>query len=515
MERECHAFVAACEKCGGTRSQATISIPIGSAPTPNRPFEVIHVDHKGELPECDGYKHVLVAVCALTKFTLYSPTRSTTAEETLDTLITHVFSIFGHPLVIIADNGGAFANRLMEASEQLYGYRMIHVMPHSPQANGLAEAAVKKLKLALDRHTKDYQGWKPLIPAIQSCVNQRLSRDTQIPFTSLFGYPPPSLAALEQPYLLPSSSPEERSIQELGFKMRRMHLRLTRELDDLKDAETRLVPPVKPLRTVTPGDRIWLKYSDLEKARYIRKHGKGLAWRHAFTVLSVRPHAVLLDIPQDGSVPDVLPWQSLRKCSFAAPFFHDPELPLPDVDEHALPLMPEAQLPTKPLATAGPVDNGATLPIDDDPDGWHTWNSNALYDVESIVGAEPSGRGWKVHVKWVGYPSVTIERLSSIVARVSDPRLLQEIEDQKAKYREQYSTMPLNDQPSDPKQVIQRPAPTRVQPGRSSRIQSVFILAADEYGEAPDLLGYACSTIRINSGKCVQAIRQLEDVPWQ
>jgi hypothetical protein len=90
-------------------------VPIGSAPTPTRPFEVIHLDHKGELPECDGYKHVLTTVCALTKFTLYNPVKSTTASETLDALITHVFSIFGPPLVIVADNGSAFANKLMDA----------------------------------------------------------------------------------------------------------------------------------------------------------------------------------------------------------------------------------------------------------------------------------------------------------------------------------------------------------------------------------------------------------------
>jgi hypothetical protein len=82
---------------------------------------------------------------------------------------------------------------------------------------------------------------------------------------SLFGYPPPTLAALEQPYLLPPSSPEDRTIQELGQQMRRVHLRLTRELDDLKDAEARSAPPVKPSRTVSPGDKVWLKYSDLEK----------------------------------------------------------------------------------------------------------------------------------------------------------------------------------------------------------------------------------------------------------
>jgi len=510
MERECHSFAAACEKCGGTRSQATMVIPIGSAPTPTRPFEVIHLDHKGELPACDNYKHVLAVVCALTKFTLYIPVKTTTAAETLDALISNVFSLFGHPLVIIADNGGAFANRLLEASEQLYGYRMIHVMPHTPMANGLAEAAVKKLKIALDRHTgSDYNGWKALLPAIQSCVNQRLSRDTQVPFVSLFGYPPPTLAALEQPYLLPPSSPEDRTIQELGQQMRRVHLRLTRELDDLKDAETRLVVPVKPSRTVKPGDKIWLKYSDLEKSRYLRKHGKGLAWRHAFTVLAVKPHAVLLDIPADGSVPDVLPWQSLRKCSFAAPFFHDPDLLLPDVDEHAFPMIPETQIPAIDRVTLNPA-----LPVDTMPDEWHTWDETVLYEIESIVGAEQSGRGWKVQVKWEGHPTVTTERLSAILSRVTDSRILGEIESRKAEYLARYSGN-TPDGPTVPKIATIPSNPTRVQPSRLSRVQPTFLLAVLDNGTDCALFSHACSILHADSGKRTQSLRQLEDIPWE
>jgi len=507
MEKECHSFVAACEKCGSTRSQATMVVPVGSAPTPTRPFEVIHLDHKGELPECDGYKYVLVTVCALTKFTLYSPVKTTTASETLDALITYVFSIFGPPLVIVADNGSAFANKLMDASEQLYGYRMIHVMPHTPQANGLAEAAVKKLKIALDRHTSDYNGWKPLLPAIQHCVNQRLSRDTQVPFVSLFGYPPPTLAALEQPYLLPTASPEERTIREFGLRMRRMHLRLMRELDDLKDAETRLAPPTKPFRTVAPGDKIWLKYSDSEKARYIRKHGKGLAWRHVFTVLAVKPHAVLLDIPSDGSVPDVLPWQSLRKCSFAAPYFHDPELVLPDVDEHALPMTPEVEV-LAPPATGHTTTDPLALPVDDIPDEWHAWSEDRLYDVESIVSAEPSGNGWKLQVKWVGYPTITTERLSSIVGRVTDQRILDEIDLRKAEYRGRYDIAP----PPPTATTVMAAAPTRIQPTRTSRAQPIFLMSVDDGGSDSSLISYACSILCTASGKRTQSLYQLENV---
>ena len=125
--------------------------------------EVIHLDHKGALPLEGGHTHVLVVVCALTKFTLFIPVPDTKGETTFRALRDHVFSIFGYPLVMVADNGSAFANKLMKASERLYGYRVIHVMPHTPQANGLAEAAVKKLKLMLDRHTSGYKGWRSLV----------------------------------------------------------------------------------------------------------------------------------------------------------------------------------------------------------------------------------------------------------------------------------------------------------------------------------------------------------------
>ena len=66
--------------------------------------------------------------------------------------------------MIISNNGGSFHNRLMKATEELYGYRWVHVMPHTPQANGLAEAGVKKLKLIIDRHTDEYREWHRVVP---------------------------------------------------------------------------------------------------------------------------------------------------------------------------------------------------------------------------------------------------------------------------------------------------------------------------------------------------------------
>ena len=440
MERECHAFVAACHHCGGLRSQPVIGAAAGFAPTPSAPFEVVHLDHKGPLSMSNGYTFVLVAVCALTRFTLFIPVRDAKMKTTWDALISHVFSVFGFPLVLVSDNGRAFANKLLKASEELFGFRQIFVMPHTPQANGLAEAAVKKLKIMLDRHTLEYDGWHRLLPIFQIAVNHRAtSGHHERPFTALFAREPVTLAALEQPELLPAVTSEQRDVRAVASLMARLHQRLRQESDDIKRVAmtaSREAAPERPVRPVLKGDKVWLLYSDGARSRYIRKHGHGKPWRHPFTVLDVKPHAVLLEVPSDGSVPEVLPWQSLRKCSFSAPHFHDDEMPLPAVDDNgfmrtACPGAPQesAELPA-PAALTG------------DGDGWATWTSDTRYEIERIVSATRVGSGWRLVVKWKGYPDSTPERLQSILRQVhGHPDILAQIEQCKADYLSQHPTV--------------------------------------------------------------------------
>ena len=425
MKDECEAFVAACEHCGGTRSQATIGAPAGIAPTPTRAFEVIHVDHKS-VSMCQGYSSILAVVCALTKFTLYIPVKSTTGEETLNALIDHVFSVFGCPLVIISDNGTSFANALMSASGKLFGFRWIFVVPHTPQANGLAEAAVKKVKLLLDRHTSEYQNWVPKVKLFQMAVNQRLTNGMDSPFAGVFGQAPFTLAALENPELLPQATAEEASVRQTAIAIAKIQQRLHEQNKLFKSVTALADKHQAPKRRPVPGDKVWLVYSDSERARYLRKHGHGRPWRHPFVVSAVKPHAVRLEIPSDGSVPAVLPWQSLRKCSFAAPHFHDPALLLPDLNEKGLPMMPEDE----DELTAGDVEP-ASVPLDD-PD--------VDYPIERIVSATRVGRGWSLQVKWEGYPETTTEPLWKITSQTNHPEILKDIERCKEDYYLQHPT---------------------------------------------------------------------------
>ena len=452
MERECHAFVAACEVCGQTRSQGVIGASLAAAPTPATPFEVIHVDHKGPLPMSGGFTHILVVVCALTRFTLYIPVTDVTGKTTLAALEDRVFSIFGPPLVLISDN--AFASKLMKASENLYGYRHIFVLPHTPQANGLAETAVKRLKLILDRHTLDYQGWHLMMGRAQSAVNQRTnSSSSDCPFAALFGRRPVTLTALENPNLLPEITADDKTIKSTAEMLKRIYMRIQHEVETTKQTAVKSQKQHHQHRQVRIGDKIWLTYSDADRARYIRKHGHGKAWRHAYTVERVKPHAVRLTLPKDGSVPDVLPWQSLRKCAFAAPYFHDDHMLLPDTADSGLPMI---QAPLTEVRSNDVETNHDEVSQDN---GWSTWSPENKYEIERIVSAETIGNGWRLSVKWSGYPDATPEALHKILKQVKNPIILDQIK----QCQEDYLTSHPAERAVSEATIIQ---PDRIQPQR-------------------------------------------------
>lgn len=297
----------------------------------------------------------------------------------------------------------------------------------------------------------------------QAAVNQRITKGTgTTPFMALFGRAPTTLAAIEQPSLLPENTPEQRDVKSLAVAMARLHERIQKASDDVKAAaraaEKASTRP--PRRQILPGDKLWLVYSDSERSRYLRKHGHGKPWRHPFVVKQVKPHAVLLEVPKDGSVPEVLPWQSLRKCSFAAPHFHDEEMPMPLVDDRGLVTTDRSGAPVSPL------------------DDWTTWTASTQYDIEKILSARRVGSGWTLTVKWKGHPDTTSEPLSRILKDTNHPEILQEIARCKEEYFAQHPaerTDFTDNRPAKPDS--NRPMPTRVQPSRRKEHTDTAMIA--------------------------------------
>ena len=418
---DCTDFTATCSVCGPVRTGALQRVPDQPLPSPCQPFSVIHVDHKGPLPRQPGCKftNILVVVCALTRFTLLIPVVSVSAEDTLRELVRRVFCVFGTPASVVSDNGPAFISELNKATSNFYGYRHIHTLPYNPQANGVAEAAVKRIKLLLDRQTKDYAGWQKLLPLAQHMLNTTVHTGTgTTPFEAVFGREPIGLEQLENPALYPDGDGAE-FLQSIKQRMLHLHKSLREASDSIKRArieekDQREYSRLKTAKrgtveasTSTENKYIWLLYGSPENAAYIRKHGHGAPWRHRYKVLEVRPHAVRLEVPKDGSVPKVMEWQPMRRVSVARPDEHGPTGDEPYITESGLAISRPGNTSTEPN---GGLDSDETE-----------------YEIERVLNAQRIGGKYKIFLKWKGYDEITFRWRHELLRETTNPELLDEI----------------------------------------------------------------------------------------
>jgi hypothetical protein len=360
-----------------------------------------------------------VVVCALTRFTLLIPVVSVSAEDTLRELVRRVFCVFGTPASVVSDNGPAFISELNKATSNFYGYRHIHTLPYNPQANGVAEAAVKRIKLLLDRQTKDYAGWQKLLPLAQHMLNTTVHTGTgTTPFEAVFGREPIGLEQLENPALYPDGDGAE-FLKSIKQRMLHLHKSLREASDSIKRArieekDQREYSRLKTARrgtveasTSTENKYIWLLYGSPENAAYIRKHGHGAPWRHRYKVLEVRPHAVRLEVPKDGSVPKVMEWQPMRRVSVARPDEHGPTGDEPYITESGLAISRPGITSTEPN---GGLDSDETE-----------------YEIERVLNAQRIGGKYKIFLKWKGYDEITFRWRHELLRETTNPELLDEI----------------------------------------------------------------------------------------
>ena len=463
LHQDCIDYANACTVCGSVRSRPLAKAAVVPVATPSRPFNVIHVDHKGPLPRSGRYTNILVVVCALTRYTLYIPVPNVTAEETLKTLVSRVFSLFGYPLVIISDNGPAFRSDLMAQMASFFGFRHVPILPYNAAANGLAEAAVKRIKQLLDRHTEKYEEWHKVLPLAQLQLNTHVHTGTECsPFAALFGCNPVGLQHLENPALLPRHGSGSEWLAGLRERMKRIHSDLQKLSDKIKSDRAasanarRLTEVDSRAGQIKPGGWVRIVHGSLEEARYLRKHGHGEPWKYRYRVVEVRPHAVRLDVPKDGSVPVIGEWQLIRKCEPAPERVEEPRDNDPILTDLGVPVPGAAA----PPSMAEPADLS-------DPD--------QVYEIERVLRAKKVGGRYMIWVKWKGFVDPTPMPKAQLLRESSNPELLREVEEAMQRYRDEYSNRldPLDDDDPEP----EAPPPAAEAPlGRGHRRRTARII---------------------------------------
>lgn len=307
-----------------------------------------------------------------------------------------VFCIFGNPLVIVSDNGPAFRNDLAAAMAQFIGYRHIFIMPYNAQANGAAEACVKRLKLLMDRLCAEYLGWHKQLPLMQQLLNSTSHTSTEAcPHTGVFGVAPIGWEQLEDPRLMPDAEGAPELVRSLRQRLVHLRAEMQRLSDSLKEVRNgRAMDEPAPDAKVAVGDWVWVYKGSAQQAAFQRKHGHGEVWRFRYRVADIKPHAVRLHIPTDGSAPRIREWQSPRKL---APV----NTPVADHTPVHQPITTEQGV----LAKAPP----APVP---EPD--------REFEVDRVLVADRDEKGrLQVWLLWKGYPEATARLWSQLRREVT------------------------------------------------------------------------------------------------
>ena len=133
------------------------------------------------MPPNQGFAHVLVVVCPLSKFLLCFPLKNKQTHLILYNFLNSIYQ-FVNIQFVISDNGPAFASADFLATLAALNIKKIRIASLKPTSNGLAESYVKKVKTALKKSLttcEEYQ-WLDILPILVKHFNSTPRPDTKL-----------------------------------------------------------------------------------------------------------------------------------------------------------------------------------------------------------------------------------------------------------------------------------------------------------------------------------------------
>lgn len=155
----------------------------------NKPFECVACDLIGPLPRSSKrFKYILVLIDNFSKFTLVMPLRNATGRLICTAVEEHLFLIFGHPKLLISDNGTQFTCNEFKNLLSSYGVRHFYTANYHPQSNP-TERANKTLETMIRCYTSDnHKLWDKNLSKIACAIRTQVHESTGCsPYFIVFG----------------------------------------------------------------------------------------------------------------------------------------------------------------------------------------------------------------------------------------------------------------------------------------------------------------------------------------
>uniref|UniRef100_T1JHH2 RNA-directed DNA polymerase n=1 Tax=Strigamia maritima TaxID=126957 RepID=T1JHH2_STRMM len=157
------------------------------------PWHTVHLDHVGPfIKSGHGLRHILVATCHFSKFTILAAVKSTGAAETCRK-VRAMFTRLWVPTRVISDRGTAFTNTTFAELCAELGVHHVLTSTENPRANGQVERMNRTIIPMLAGLTQKDDGsdWSKYLERVETALNSRTSQTTRkTPMEILYGFQP-------------------------------------------------------------------------------------------------------------------------------------------------------------------------------------------------------------------------------------------------------------------------------------------------------------------------------------
>lgn len=221
--------------------------PITSWEKPDIPFNTIHVDVLGPLPESNGYKFVLILVDSFTKYCLLYPMYRQDTNE-LKRIFYNAISLFGTPKLIVCDRGRMFEASAFISWVSEIGSAIHYITPEMHHSNGQAERYVRTvLNLLRVESNNKKSTWSDALCKIQLVLNITKQKSTQ--YSALYlligtNATTPVIRALIRDVAVEDPSRNLEAVRELNRSLAKASLDKNRNDQDAR-ANRQRYPPRK------------------------------------------------------------------------------------------------------------------------------------------------------------------------------------------------------------------------------------------------------------------------------
>lgn len=219
--------------------------PIDSWDKPSVPFDTVHTDALGPLPDSNGYKFVVLIVDAFTKYCLLYPIYRQNAAE-LKHVFENAISLFGTPRLIVADRGRMYENSLFTDWIRDLGSNIHFITAEMHQSNGQVERYCRTVMNMIRIETNFRQeNWSNILWKLQLNLNITLQKSTQYsPLNLLIGSDgvTPVIRSVVRDIAMEATSPNRESLRELARQRATDLLDKNRTRQDARVNERRRAP---------------------------------------------------------------------------------------------------------------------------------------------------------------------------------------------------------------------------------------------------------------------------------